>query len=110
MTLVKGQDCPTYRAQASEILTSLSLVKSKNDHKNPLELNKPGPPKASSESGSSKVPLGPPQASPPHDPNANCYSQQNLDRIIQMFLQVSAKDGSGSGDKLKAKTPDIYHG
>ncbi len=48
-----------------------------------------------------------PPLSVPQDSGANYYSQQDLDRIIQTFLYISKK---GSGDKVKAKTPDVYHG
>ncbi len=43
----------------------------------------------------------------PQDPGANCYSQQDLDRIIQTFLHASK---GRSEDQFKAKTLDIYHG
>ncbi len=79
-----------------------------------LGLNKPGPSEAPAKS---KALVRPPDALPgplqtpplpiPQDPGANRYSQQVLDKIIQTILQTSK---SGSGDKLKAKTPDVYRG
>ena len=41
------------------------------------------------------------------NPSANRYSQQDLDKIIQTFLHIWK---SRSGNKLKAKTPDVYYG
>ena len=77
MTSVRGQDCPTHRAQASEATTSPLSIRLNDDPKNPLESNKPGPPKAPLKAFSE-----PPQAPPPQDPDANQYSQQNLNGII----------------------------
>ncbi len=110
MTSVRGRVRPARRGQAFEAPTG--PPSSNGDHKNPLGSNKPGPSEAPA---GSEALAGPPQAPPrplqapplpvPQDPGANCYSQQNLDRIIQTFLQVSK---GGSGAKLKAKTPDVY--
>ena len=65
MTSVRGQDCPPHRAQASEAFTDLSSVKSNDDHKDPLESNKPGLLKAPSGSEALKAPFRPPQVPPP---------------------------------------------
>ncbi len=115
MTSVRGRGRPARRGQASKALTG--LLSFNEDHNNPLESNKPRPSKAPTgseaptgpETSAGPEPLpGPPQApSLPQDPGANCYSQQDLDRIIQTFLHASK---GGSGDKLKAKTPDVYYG
>ncbi len=117
MTSVRGRDRPARRNQASEAPTGPLL--SNGDHENPLGSNKLGLFEAFT---GSKAPTGPetpagPEAPPespqtpplpvPQDPGANCYSQQDLDRIIQTFLHASK---GGSGDKLKAKTPDVYRG
>ncbi len=110
MTSVRGRGRPTRRSQASEAPTD--PPSSNRDHKNLLGSNKSGSSKAPA---AFKAPVRPPEASPGppqapplpvlQDPVANCYSQQDLDRIIQTFLHVSK---GGSGDKLKAETPDVY--
>ncbi len=112
MTSVRGRDQPIRRGQASEALTS--PPSSNGDHEDPLGSNELGLSEAPADSkapmGPPEAPPGPPQAPPlpvPQDPGANCYSQQDLDRIIQTFLQNLK---GGSGDKLKAKTPDVYRG
>ncbi len=115
MTSVRERGWPTQKGQASEALTS--PPSSNWNHDDPLGSNELETPKApaSSEAAAGpetpagpKVPPGPPQAPPllvSQDPSANCYSQQDLDRIIQTFLHVSK---GGSRDKLKAKTTDVY--
>ncbi len=112
MTSVRGRDQPICRGQASEAPTG--LPSSNGDHKDPLGSNKSGPFEAPAGSeaptGPPETPPGPSQAPPlpvPKDPGTNRYSQQDLDRITQTFLQNSK---GGSRDKLKAKTPDVYHG
>ena len=108
MTLVRGQTRPARKGQAFKALTNPSSIKSDNkDHKNPLKSNKPGPPKAFSGSEPPKAPSRSSQTLSSKDPSINCYSQQDLNKIIQTFLQAFSKDGSG--DNLKAKTLDIYH-
>ncbi len=112
MTSVRGRGRPVRRGQASKAPTSPPSPN--GDHEDPLGSNESGPSEAPP---SSKAPVGPPEAPPgppqapplpvPQDPGANRYSQQDLDRIIQTFLQNSK---GGSGDKLKAKTLDVYHG
>ncbi len=112
MTSVRGRGRPIRRGQAFKAPTG--LPSSNGDHEDPLGSNKSG----SSEAPTGfEAPMGPPEAPPrppqapplpvPQDPGANRYSQQDLDRIIQTFFQNSK---SGSGDKLKAKTPDVYRG
>ncbi len=112
MTSVRGRGQPIRRSQASE--APIGPLLSNGDHEDPLGSNKPGFSEAlaSSEAptGTPEARPGPPQAPPlpvPQDPDANRYSQQDPDRIIQTFLHVSK---GGSGDKLKAKTPDVYCG
>ncbi len=112
MTSVRGWGRPTRRGQASEAPTG--PLSSNGDHEDPLGSNKSGPSEAPAGSkapaGTLEALSGPPQApSLPilQDPGTNCYSQQDLDRIIQTFLQNSK---GGSGDKLKAKTSDVYCG
>ena len=80
--------------------------------KTPLGSNKPGPFKAPTGpfkalTGPFEALAGPPQASLAQEPDAHHYSQQDHDRIIQIFLHASR---GGSGDKFKAKTPDVYCG
>ncbi len=111
-TSVRGKSRPTYKSKASEAPTGPSSIRSDNgDYKDPLRSNKPRPP---------NVPTGPyegfirPRQAPPlssthEDLGANRYSQQELDRIIQTFLQA-LKGGSSFRDKLKAKSLDIYCG
>ncbi len=112
MPSVRGRGRPVRRGQASEAPTS--PPSSHGDHKDPVRSSKSGPSEASTGSeapaGPPEAPPGPPQAPPLpvlQDPGANCYSQQDLDRIIETFLQNSK---GGSGDKLKAKIPDVYRG
>ncbi len=112
MTSVRGRGRPTRRGQASKALTS--PPSSNGDHKDLLGSNELGPSKASAGSKAperpSEAPPRPLQAPPlsvPQDPSVNRYSQQDLDRIIQTFLHASK---GGSGDKLTAKTLNVYHG
>ncbi len=110
MTSVRGRGQLTQRSQAFEDPTG--PPSSNGDHKDPLESNELG---LFKDPAGSEAPVGPPKALPgpplapplpvPQDPGVNRYSQQNLDRIIQTFLHASK---GGSGDKLKAKTPDVY--
>ncbi len=117
MTLVKGQGQLAQRGQASKAPTS--PLSSNGDHEDPLGSNEP---EFSEAPAGSKAPAGlktparseappePPQAPlfpVSQDLSANRYSEQDLDRIIQMFLHVSK---GGSGDKLKVITPDVYRG
>ncbi len=115
MTSVRGRGRPAQRDQAFEAPTG--LLSSNGDYEDPLGLNKVGPSEAPT---GSKAPAGPETPAGPEalsgspqtlpllqDPGANCYSHQDLDRIIQTFFLVSK---GRSEDKLKAKTPDVYHG
>ncbi len=112
MTSVRGRSRPIRRGQASEAPTS--PLSSNGDHEDPLGSNEPSPSENPAGSEAPEAPAGPPEAPPglpqapllpvPHDPSANRYSQQDLDRIIQTFLQNSK---GRSGDKVKAKTPDV---
>ena len=108
---VRGQKRLAWRSQASEAFIGLTSNKSDDgDHNDLLGSDKPGLSEAPTRlfkapTGLFKAFAGPPQASLAQDPGANCYSEQDLDKIIQTFLHTS-KDGSG--DKLKAKTPNIY--
>ncbi len=117
MTSLRGWGQSAQKSQASK--ASTGLFSSNRDYKDPLRSNEPEPSKAPAGSkafagpetpaGPEALP-GPPQA--PllpifQDRGVNCYSQQDLDRIIQTFLHVSK---GGSGDKLKAKTLDVYCG
>ncbi len=115
MTPVKGRGRPVRRGQASKAPTG--PPSSNGNHEDPLGSNKPGLSETSAGSETPEAPTGPLEAPPgppqalslpvPQDPGANCYSQQDLDRIIQTFLQNSK---GGSGDNAKAKTPDVYRG
>ncbi len=117
MTSVRGRGRPARRSQASEAPTGPSS--SNGDYEDSLGSNKPGPsetPTGSEAPVGPEIPAGPeappgPPQTPPlpilQDPGTNRYSQQDLDRIIQTFFHVSK---GGSGDKLKAKTPDVYRG
>ncbi len=112
MTSVRGRGRPVRRGQASKAPTG--PFSSNGDHENPLGSNESGPSKAPAGSEAlarpPEAPPGPPQVPPLpvlQDPSANRYSQQDLDRIIQTFLQNSK---GGSGDKPKAKTPDVNRG
>ncbi len=107
MTSVRGRGRTPSRGQASEAPTG--PPSSNRDHEDLLGSDKPGPSEAPA--GPPKALSGPPQAlslpNVPQDPGTNRYSQQDLDRIIQTFFQNSK---GGSGNKLKAKTPDVYRG
>ncbi len=113
MTSVRGRGRLACRGQASEAPTGPSS--SNGDHEDPLRSNEPGSFKALFRSEAPEAPVGLPEAPPRppqapslpvlQDPGANRYSQQDLDRIIQTFLQNSK---GGSRDKLKAKTPVVY--
>ncbi len=115
MTSVRGRGRPVRRGPASEAPTG--PPSSNGDYEDPLGSNEPGPSEALNGSEASEAPAGPPEAlpgppqAPPlpvlQDPGANRYSQQNLDRIIRIFLQNSK---GGAEDKLKAKIPDVYRG
>ncbi len=115
MTSVRGRGRPVHRGQASEAPTG--PLSSNGDHEDPLGSNEPGLSEAPTGSKAPEAPAGPPEAPPgppqtpplpvSQDPDANRYSQQDLDRIIQTFLQNLK---GGSGDKLKAKNPDVYYG
>ena len=65
MTSIREQGRPTHRARASKAPTDPSSVRSDNNYKGSLKLNKPRPPKAFSRSRSPKAPSRPPQAPPP---------------------------------------------
>ena len=112
MTLIRGRGWLVQRNQVSEAFTGLLFSRSNNrDHIDPLGSNELRP---------SKAPVGPKtltelealaglfQAPPPtfQDSGANRYSQQDLNKIIRTFFYASK--GESSGNKLKAKTPDIY--
>ncbi len=107
MTSVRGQGRPARRGQASEAPTG--PPSSNGDHEDPLGSDKLGPSEASAipPEAPPRPSQAPPLSNVPRNPGANCYSQQDLDRIIQTFLQNSK---SGFGNKLKAKTPDVYRG
>ncbi len=106
MTSVRGRGQLVHRSQASKAPTGPPL--SNGVHEDPLGSDEPGPSDAPARP--LEAPPGPLQAPPlpnvPQDPGAKHYSQQDLDKIIQTFLQNSK---GGSGDKLKAKTPDAYY-
>ena len=112
MTSIKGQGCPAWKARAFEASIGSSSIRSNHDNKDPLWSNKPevldAPFGSGAGSGSPKAPLRSSRAPFSHDLDANCYSQWDLNRIIQTFFQVSSKGKSGSGNNLKAKTPDVY--
>ncbi len=115
MTSVRGRGQPAQRDQGSEAPTS--PPSSNTDHENTLESNELGPSETPTGSeaptrletpAEPKASPGVPQAPPlpvPQDLSANRYSQQDLDRIIHTFLHISKEE---SGDKLKAKTSDVY--
>ena len=111
MTSVRGRRRPAYRGQAPKGPIGPASNKFDNkDHKDPLKSNKSGPSEAPTEPfkafiGPFKALAGPFQASLAQNPGANCYSQQDLNRIIQTFSHISK---GGSGDKFKAKTLDVY--
>ncbi len=101
MTSVRRRGRPVRRSQAFEAPTG--PPSSNEDHKDPLGSNELGPSKAPARSEALEASAGPPEASPGppqapplpvlQDPGANHYSQQDLNRIIQTFLQNS-KGGS----------------
>ncbi len=99
MTSVRRRSRPVRRDQASEAPTNRS---NNRDYEDFLGSNKSGP---------SEAPIGPealarsPQAPSPAAFDVAQYTQKDMDHLLQMFFQAS-KDGSG--DKLKAKTPDVY--
>ncbi len=105
MTLVTGYSQSAWRSQVFKASTGPpSSNKSDNkDYKDPLGSNKLGLSEAPTEvaTGHLQAFLFP----IPQDLSTNCYSQQNLDRIIQTFLYISK---SRFRNKLKAKTPDVY--
>ncbi len=117
MTSVRRQGRPIQRGQVFKALTD--LLSSNGDHEKPLGSNEPGPSKAPAGSKAPARPETPagPEAPPgtPQTPSllilqdlvANRYSQRDLDRIIQTFFYASK---GGCGDKLKAKTSDVYCG
>ena len=112
ITSVKRRGCPTQRSQAFKIPIISSFNKSDNgDHTNPQGSNELGPLKALIGPKTFVRPVAPArplQALSPtfQSPDANQYSQQNLDKIIQTFF-YSSKCGS-LGNKLKAKTLNVY--
>ncbi len=97
MTSVRGRGRPTRRGQASEAPLS------NGDHEDPLGSNEPGPSEAP------EAPIGPPDTPLPtfRTPDVARYIQKDMDHLLQTFLQASK---GGSGDKVKAKTPDVYCG
>ncbi len=99
MTLVRRRGRPAHKGQASKALTSPSL--SNGDQKDPLESNEPGPSEAP------EAPIGPLEAPLPTPPAPDVarYMRKDMNYLLQTFLQASK---SGSGDKLQAKTPDVY--
>ncbi len=101
MTLVRGRGWLAWRGQASKALTNQS---NDGDYEDPLGSNKSGHAEAPI---GPEAPTGPPQAPPPAAPNVAQYMQKNMDHLLQMFFQGSK---SGSRDKLKVKTPDVYRG
>ncbi len=113
MTSIKERSCLAQRAQVFKAPTSLSSNRSDDkDYKNPLGSNEPEPSKAPAAPETPvgpKAPSEPPRAllPAPEDLDANQYSQQDLDKIIQTFLHTWK---GWSGNKLKAKTPDVYCG
>ncbi len=115
MTLVRGRGWLARRGQASKVPTGPHS--SNKDHEDSLGSNKPGSSEAltgSKAPAGLETPAGPEAPSRPtqaplflQDPGANRYSQQNLDKIIQTFFYAPK---GRFGDKLKAKTPDVYRG
>ncbi len=115
MTSVRGRGRPVRRGQASK--APIGPLSSNGDHEDPLKSNTPGLSKAPAGSEAPEAPARPLEAPPgppqallllvPQDPDANRYSQQDLDRIIQILLQNSK---GRSGDKFKAKTLNVYRG
>ncbi len=97
MTSVRGRGRPARRDEASEAPSS------KGDYEDPLGSNEPGLSEAP------EAPIGPPKAPFPAPPALDVarYTQKNMDHLLNTFLQASKGE---SGDKLKAKTPDIYRG
>ncbi len=97
MTSVRGRVRPARRGQDFEAPSS------NGDHENPPGSNKPGPSKAL------EAPIRPLKAPLPTLPNPDVtrYTQKDMDHVLQTFLQGSK---GGSGDKLKAKTPDVDRG
>ncbi len=89
ITSVRGQSCPAQRNQTFKALIGLlSNMSDDGDYKDPLESNKPGPSKALARLKAPTRPEAPNRSlqAPPlsifQDPDANQYSQQDLDRII----------------------------
>ncbi len=95
MTSVRRRGQPARRGQVSKAPSS------NGDHEDPLGSNEPG------SSEAPEAPIGPPKAPLPAPlaPDIARYMQKDMDHLLQIFLQVSK---GGSGDKLKAKTPDVY--
>ena len=98
MTSVRGRGRLARRSLASEAPTDWS---NNRDHEDPLGSNKPGLSEAP------ETPAGPPETPLPVPPTPDVarYTQKDIDHLLQTFLQASK---GGSGDKLKAKTPDVY--
>ena len=99
MISIQRRGQPAQKSQASKAPTDWS---NDRDYENPLESNKPGPPKAP------EAPIGPLKASfpVPSAPNIAWYTPKDMDHLLQISLQASK---GGSGDNLKAKTSDVYH-
>ncbi len=100
MTSVRGQGRTAQRIQAFEGCTDWS---NNREYEDPLGSNESGPSEAA------KALIGPPKAPlpTPATPNIARYIQKDINHLFQTFLQASK---GGSGDKLKAKIPYIYHG
>ncbi len=121
MTSVRRQGWLAQRGQASEASTGPFLfnMSDNEDYEDPLESNKPGSseaptglkaPARSETPAEPEIPPGPPHAPflpVPQDLGANCYSQQDLNRIIQTFFYASK---GRFEKKLKVKTLNVYYG
>lgn len=101
MIPIGEKDYLAYKRQASETPTGLlSNGFNNRDHKNFLGSNKPRPPKAPTRLPQTLTPT-------PKNLGTNCYRKYDLNKIIQTLL--IARNGLLSGDKLKARSVDVYY-
>ncbi len=98
MTSVRGRGHPARRGQASKAPIDRF---NNGDHEDPLGSDELGPSKAP------EIPIGPPKTPLPTPSALDVarYTQKDMDHLLQTFIQASK---GGSGDKLKAKTSDVY--
>ncbi len=109
MTSVRRRGQPARRCQAFEAPSS------NGDYEDPLGSNEsgssetPAGSEAPARSETPEVPIGPPETllPAPPAPNVAQYMQKDMDHLLQTFFQASK---GGSGNKLKAKTLDVYRG